>query len=160
MTFRPVTQTSAICAACDPTASSTETARPTRYGRRNPSSRTNVERYGTALTALRLELGECAAHERKCAVEPLAVRGHVQPAARSGGMRQWNERCAVEVEPLADAFGELRAPEQRAQGQAAHRDDQLRPQELELPAAPERAQLLLARRRRAGAAPRRGATGI
>jgi len=45
-----VTQTSAICAACDPTASTVETIRPTRYGLRNPSRRTKVVRYGTALT--------------------------------------------------------------------------------------------------------------
>ena len=45
-----VTQTSAICAPWDATASTIETTSETRYGRRKPSSRKNVRRYGTALT--------------------------------------------------------------------------------------------------------------
>src|SRR5581483_5920297 len=58
-----------------------------------------------------------------------------------------------ELEPLADALGEGRSPEERADREAADGDDELRPDQLQLPAAPERAQLLLARRRRAVAAP-------
>jgi hypothetical protein len=46
----PVSQISAICAACDPTASTIDTTSETRYGRRKPSRRKNVLRYGTALT--------------------------------------------------------------------------------------------------------------
>src|ERR1041385_5970777 len=52
ITSRPVTQMSAIWAACDPTASTTEIATPRLYGPRNDRSRANVRRYGTALTVL------------------------------------------------------------------------------------------------------------
>ena len=47
-TTRPVIQTRPICAACEPTASTIETTRETRYGFRKPSSRANVRRYGEA----------------------------------------------------------------------------------------------------------------
>ena len=40
----PITQTSAICAACEPQASTIETTRETLYGFRKPSSRANVRR--------------------------------------------------------------------------------------------------------------------
>ena len=46
----PVSQKRAICAACEPTASTIETTRERRYGRRNPSRRKNVRRLETALT--------------------------------------------------------------------------------------------------------------
>src|SRR5262249_23833567 len=52
MTFLPVTQMSAICAVCDPTASTAEITRPRLYGRRKERSRANVRRYGTAFTPL------------------------------------------------------------------------------------------------------------
>ena len=42
ITSRPVIQTSAIWAACEPTARTIETTSATRYGRRKPSRRTNV----------------------------------------------------------------------------------------------------------------------
>jgi hypothetical protein len=44
MTSRPVTQMRAICAACEPTASTIERISPARYGLRKPSSRLKVER--------------------------------------------------------------------------------------------------------------------
>src|SRR5579875_2739136 len=50
ITLRPVTQISAIWAACDPTASTAATTTPLRYGRRKETRRENVRRYGTALT--------------------------------------------------------------------------------------------------------------
>jgi hypothetical protein len=44
ITSRPVTQISATAAACEPTARRIEMMIPSRYGRRNPSSRKKVVR--------------------------------------------------------------------------------------------------------------------
>src|SRR5919202_1894058 len=63
-------------------------------------------------------------------------------------MGERNDRGAVAFEADADAVGEAGTSEQPPHGQTADRHDQLRPDQLELPLAPERAQLLLARRRR------------
>src|SRR5437588_12104759 len=75
-------------------------------------------------------------------------------------MREWHDRDALELVSLADAHGQLREAEQAPQGEPAGGDDQLRPQELELPSPPERAQLPLTRSRRAVAASRRRAPRI
>ena len=79
-----------------------------------------------------------------------------RPAARAGRMRERHDGHAVALEPLADRAVSWRA-EQAAEREPADRDDQLRPQQLELPVAPELAELLLARRRRRG---RRGRYGV
>src|SRR4051794_35903993 len=75
-------------------------------------------------------------------------------------MRQRNDRRTVELVAAADAGGEPVQTEQPPDRQAADRDDQLRPQDLELPRPPEPAQLLLAWRRRAVAAARCRAAGV
>src|SRR2546423_449256 len=62
--------------------------------------------------------------------------------------------------PPADAAREPADPEETPDGEAADRHDQPRSQELQLPVAPEGAELLLARRRRPVTAPRGRATGI
>ena len=46
----PTSSTIAIAAACESTARIVETSSEPLYGRRKPSRRTNVRRYGTALT--------------------------------------------------------------------------------------------------------------
>src|SRR3954463_2803176 len=69
-------------------------------------------------------------------------------------MRQRNHRGAVELIRATDALGQAADPEQALDRKTADRNDQLRPQDLEFPAAPERAQLLLARSRRPVAASR------
>src|SRR3954452_15490753 len=69
-------------------------------------------------------------------------------------MRQRNDRGAVELIRATDAVGQAADPEQALDRKTADRNDQLGPQDLELPASPERAQLLLARRRRPVAASR------
>jgi len=70
------------------------------------------------------------------------------------------EAARDELVPLADTRGERRQPEQPPQRKPADGDDQAWPQQLELPVAPEGAELLLARRRRPVAAARCRATGI
>src|SRR5439155_14724981 len=114
---------------------------------------------------LRKSCGACeqcklVSYERECGVELRAVRGHVRPAARAGGMGQRDDGHAVVLVARADALGELREPEQAPERETADGHDELRPQELELPVAPELAQLLLARRRRAVAAPGRRAARV
>ena len=73
----------------------------------------------------------------------------IQPAARAGRVRERNGERAVELVRAADAVGET-APdaEHGADRKAADRHDQLRPDQLQLPLAPEGAELLLAGRRR------------
>src|SRR2546429_6631618 len=70
-------------------------------------------------------------------------------------MREGHARRPVQLEAPADAVGEARDTQEAADREAAYRDDQRRPQDLQLPVAPERAQLLLSRRRRPVAAARR-----
>ena len=96
-------------------------------------------------------------HEGESAVEARAVRREVRPAARTGGMRERDDRDAVELVPLADALGQRRQAEERPEREAAGGHDQPRPEKLELPAVPERAQVALARRRGPVAAARRRA---
>src|SRR4029077_6634593 len=88
------------------------------------------------------------------------VRRVVEPAARARGVRQRDDGRPVQLEPLADAGSERGAAEQPSQREASDRDDHLWPQQLELPLAPEGAELLLARRRRAVAAAGRGAPRV
>ena len=67
-------------------------------------------------------------------------------------MRKRNgDRLAERVAP-ADALCETQPPEQPAYGQPADGQDELRPEEPELPLEPERAQIHLRGRRRAIAA--------
>jgi len=94
------------------------------------------------------------------AIEPPPVRRRIQPAARTGRMRQRHDGDAVDLEALADALGERGMTEQRSQREPAGGDDQLRAKKLQLPAMPERAQLALTRRRRAVASARRSAAGV
>src|SRR5581483_8452479 len=98
---------------------------------------------------------ELVAHEDERALELRLVRRDVRPAARARGMRERHDRRPVELEPAADAVGEARVAEQSPQREPADRDDELRTHELELPVAPELAEILLARRRRPVAASRR-----
>src|SRR5579862_1314222 len=171
----PVTQISAICAACEPTASTTENASPRRYGLRKERSRAKVLRYGTALTAIectpgvlrssgswirRLELRELGADERGCLLETVAVGRDVEPAARAGRMRQRDDRNSRALEALADARRERREAEETPQREPADGDDQPRPEQLELPVAPEGAELLLPRSRRPVASAGRRPAGI
>src|SRR5215471_9667889 len=167
MTLLPVTQMSAIWAACEPTASTIETTSPRRYGRRNERSRPNVRRYGTALTVSNLATGsdpleprELLANQRHGPPEPLAVCRDVEPAARAGGVGERDDGRFVEHVPLADALRQRRQAEEPPQRETADRDDEPRAEQLELPVAPEGAELLFARRRRPVAAAGRCATGV
>src|SRR5262245_37192967 len=90
----------------------------------------------------------------------LAVCRHVQPPARSGRMRQRDHSRPAKLVATADARREAAEAEQPLDREAAHRNDQLGLQELELPSAPESAELLLARRRRPVAAAGDGAPRI
>ena len=99
------------------------------------------------------------ANERQRPVEPRAVRRDVQPAADAGRVRERDDGRAVALERLADAVGEAAQPEEAPDREAADGDDQLGPEQAQLPLEPERAELLLARRRgavaRAGRRPAR-----
>src|SRR5688572_14898125 len=64
-------------------------------------------------------------------------------------MGERNDRRVVALEPPADAACQTRDPEQATDRKAAHRNDELRADDFELPVAPEGTQLLLAWRRRA-----------
>ena len=93
-----------------------------------------------------------ALHVRHGLAEARAVRGVVQPAARAGGVGERDhDRVAVRV-ALADRVGQGRDAEQAPQREPADGDDQVGAQQLELPVAPELAEVLLARRRRSVAA--------
>lgn len=96
----------------------------------------------------------------KGAVEAPAIGRDVWPAARTGGMGERDERDAVQLVALADGLGQRGRSEDRAQREAADRHDQARPQELELPVVPERAQLLFGRGWSAVAASRRWTAGV
>src|SRR6266576_955101 len=75
-------------------------------------------------------------------------------------MRQRDHGRTLALVAAADARREARDPEQALDREASDRDDQLRTHQLELPRAPERAQLLLVLRRGPVAATRGGAAGI
>ena len=145
-----------------------------RYGRRKPSSRKKVVRCGRAaltdtatptvpqpIPRYVVEPAELVADERRApAARRARFAGQIEPAARSGRVRKRDRDGAGDLEAAPDASVERRRPSEPAGGEAADRDDELRPQETQLPLAPERAEPLLARRRRAVAAAGRGATGI
>ena len=82
-----------------------------------------------------------------------------QPLAPDGMRQRDHDRVAARI-ALADRIGQRRDPEQAPKREPADGDDQVRPQQLELPVAPELAELLLAWRRRAVAAARRRAPGV
>src|SRR5205823_2993246 len=110
--------------------------------------------------ALKLPAGpnptEFCMHEPDGELHAGAVRGRVEPAARAGGMGEWDrDDTAGQLVPVANALAHRRYSQQAARGQAADRDDQRRADDRELPLAPERAEVLLLRRRRAVAAARR-----
>ena len=182
ITSRPVTQTSAICAACEPTREHDRDRQPhpvgpqegeqaeerppvgdgahglrayplafgpqTRRGRRGRArSERGCQASGSGRDGRRrraVRPRDLVAHETRRDGEPLPVRRHVQPAARARGMRQRNDGRAVALVALADRAGQLRETEQPPQREPADGDDQPRPQQLELPVAPELAELLLA----------------
>ena len=153
-----VTQTSAICAACEPTARTIETTSPTRYGRRKPSRRTKVARYGTALTDSGYDGVERSARRGRApsaASRRSPVRRDVRPAARARRMGERHDGHAVELEALADAVRELREPEQAAQREPADGHDQLRAAAAR---APSRARTRRAPARAASACGLRGRT--
>src|SRR5919109_1050709 len=74
-------------------------------------------------------------------------------------MRKGNDGSVVEFEALADARRQILEPEQPARRETPNGEDEPWPQDPELPLAPERAQLLLGRGRRAVTAARRRASG-
>src|SRR5947208_6963909 len=107
-----------------------------------------------------LQPAELFLQERHSALEPRAVLGEVEPSARPGRMWQRDDRDATELVALADADGQRGQAEQCSQCETACSHDQRGAEELELPAAPERAQLALAQSGRAVAASRRRAARI
>src|SRR5690348_4102376 len=129
ISVRPVTQTSAICAACDPIASAQDTARPARYGFRKPIRRKKVVRCRAGSTttsnlALGLKPAELRADEVDGVGQQLAVGRRVEPAARARRMRERYCGHTAELAALADAVEALPA-EQRVRGETADGDDQL-----------------------------------
>src|SRR5215468_10706810 len=70
-------------------------------------------------------------------------------------MRERDRQRAVGVVTAADTLGDAPQAEQPARCKAADRNDQSRPDQAQLPVAPEGAQFLLRRGRRAVAAARR-----
>ena len=98
-------QTSAICAACEPTASTIETMSGRRYGRRKPSRRTNVARYGTASSVRVLSLTsarELRPDECERAVEPPRFAGTFGQLLAPDGWGSGIDGDAVVLEALAD----------------------------------------------------------
>src|SRR5262249_45473418 len=89
-----------------------------------------------------------------------AVGVGVEPRGGARWRRRRERRRAVERVAAADARGKPGDAEELRDREAADRDDQLRLKDRELPFAPKRAELLLARCRRAVAAPRSGASRI
>src|SRR5712691_3559009 len=75
-------------------------------------------------------------------------------------MGEGHDRRAVQLVAPADALGEAGDAKKPADREAADRDDEARPQDPQLPLAPERAELLLAERRRAVSPAGRRAAGI
>src|SRR4051794_35013281 len=75
-------------------------------------------------------------------------------------MRQRDDRRRVLVEPPADALLERHRAEEARDREASHRDDEGRPDQLELPLRPERAEVALAWRRDTVAAAGRGPSGV
>src|SRR5205807_4463231 len=109
---------------------------------------------------LRVDAAQLLTDERHRSCEPLAVCGVVEPAAGAGRVGERDDGRPLELVPLTDARGQRAEPEQPPQREAADGDDQARPQQLELPIAPEGAELLLPRRRRPVAAARRSAARV
>jgi hypothetical protein len=106
------------------------------------------------------ERRQLIAHQRDRKLEPPSVRDVVEPAARTGGMRKRYDRCLSLHEGPADCPRQARQAEQASQREPADRDDERRSQQRQLPLAPELAEPLLGRRRRAVAATRGGAARI
>src|SRR6266511_18987 len=75
-------------------------------------------------------------------------------------MRQRDRNGVLELVADADAFGHALHAEQAARSESTDGDDHLRSDELELPLAPECAEILLARRRCAIAAAGERAPGV
>jgi hypothetical protein len=100
-------------------------------------------------------------HELERAFQAHLVRGDIRPAARARRVGEWNDRDALELVTAADAVGQAPGQtEEPLQREAADRDDEARAEQLELPVAPELAELLLARRRCPVAASGRSTPGI
>src|SRR5215210_1918525 len=106
------------------------------------------------------EPGELAADVRRRFAEARTVRLIVEPAARPRRVGQGDHDRFAAGEALADRVGEPRQPEHSLQRETADGDDQLRPQQLELPVAPELAQILLSRGGCAVAPAGRGASRV
>ena len=76
-----------------------------------------------------------------------------EPAARAGRVRERDgDGAVVRSNAVPTQLGEVRDAEQPIDGEPADRDDQLRPDQPQLPVPPEGAELLFARRRRPVAA--------
>src|SRR5262245_16999809 len=88
------------------------------------------------------------------------VSGSVHPPADARRVRERNRNRLAELEPPAHRGVEAREPEQSPDRKPADRHDQPRPEQPELPLAPERAQLLLAHGRRPVASTRRRPTRV
>src|SRR5690242_12020736 len=112
------------------------------------------------LPGLGVQACELLANQPDGRCEALAIRRDVEPAACAGGMGKRDDGSPVQLVPLADARRERRKAEQTAEREPADGDDQLRPQQLELPVAPEGAELLLPGRRRPVAAARRSTARV
>src|SRR5581483_4373313 len=104
--------------------------------------------------------GELRPHGDDRPFEPQPVRGVVQPPARAGRVGEWHDGHPLELEPLAHAREEAERAEDLPDGEPANGDDQPRPEQAELPLAPERAQPLLGRRRRPVAPAGRRPAGV
>src|SRR4029453_2618185 len=83
-----------------------------------------------------------------------------QPTGGAGGMRQRDRDGVVELVADPDGLAHAFHAEQAARREPADRHDQARTDELELPVAPERAELLLLRRWRPVAASARSASRV
>src|SRR5581483_2417218 len=92
--------------------------------------------------------------------QPGAVRRRVQPAADARGVGERHDRRSRVLERRANALVERAETEQPPDREAADGEDQLRPQQPELPLEPEPAQLLLARAGDPVAGARRRPAGI
>ena len=88
---------------------------------------------------------ELATDETERGIETSAVRPVVEPAAGAGRVGERYDRRAVEIERRPDPGRQRASSEDGVRGQAADGDDQPRPDQAELPLAPERTELLLGR---------------
>ena len=98
-----------------------------------------------AIRLVAMDSSELAVDELHRGASAFPVRHDVHPRARAGRVRERDRDGAVALERGADAALQVCEAEQLPDREPADRDDQRRPDQPQLPVAPEGAELLLSR---------------